>query len=254
MIERSRLAFIQIVYLKYKTHYVMLGRISYQRVFDSGAIDLEILQLAHTSHYWLYFLLVAGIILLPGMDMAFVMASSLVGGRKSGAAAVAGIVMGGVIHVLMSGLGVGLLLVSAPGLFNVLLIVGSLYVAWMGVSFIRGATTLGQMQGDVAHTNASTFYRALVTCLLNPKAYVFMLAVFPQFLRAERGSIVMQSVVLCSITALTQIAVYGGVVLGAARLQQWVIANNRAQIWLGRSVGALLVALAFWTISDGLHR
>lgn len=63
--------------------------------------------LTQTTHLWLYFALVAGIILLPGMDMAFVMASSLVDGRKAGAAAVAGIVAGGIIHVAMGALGVG---------------------------------------------------------------------------------------------------------------------------------------------------
>src|SRR5437868_5874662 len=96
--------------------------------------------LSHTSHFWLYFVLVAGIIALPGMDMAFVMASSLVDGRRAGAAAVAGIVAGGVIHVAMASLGVGLLLMSAPRLFNILLLAGSLYVAWMGWSLVRGAS------------------------------------------------------------------------------------------------------------------
>ena len=33
----------------------------------------------HYAHLWLFFLMVLGIIVLPGMDMAFVMASSLTG-------------------------------------------------------------------------------------------------------------------------------------------------------------------------------
>ena len=85
--------------------------------------------LAHPSSLWLYFVLVAGIIALPGMDMAFVLASALAGGRRAGMAAVGGIVAGGWLHVLLGALGIGLLLQAAPGLFQVLLVAGVLYLA-----------------------------------------------------------------------------------------------------------------------------
>jgi len=49
----------------------------------------------HFSHLWLFFLMVLGIIVLPGLDMAFVLASSLTSGHRAGLVAVAGIVAGG---------------------------------------------------------------------------------------------------------------------------------------------------------------
>ena len=60
----------------------------------------------------LFFLLVLGIVALPGLDMAYVLGSSLSGGRRGGLAAVAGIMAGGACHVLLSGLGVGALLIG----------------------------------------------------------------------------------------------------------------------------------------------
>jgi len=92
--------------------------------------------LSHTSHFWLYFVLVAGIIALPGMDMAFVMASSLVDGRRAGAAAVAGIVAGGVIHVAMASLGVGLLLLMAVVPVVLTLVFAAPF--WLASSRIKG--------------------------------------------------------------------------------------------------------------------
>jgi len=68
----------------------------------------------HYAHLWLFFLMVLGIIVLPGMDMAFVMASSLTGGRRAGLFAVGGIVAGGVCHVVAGALGLGLLLQVVP--------------------------------------------------------------------------------------------------------------------------------------------
>ena len=207
--------------------------------------------LTDTSHLWLYFVLVAGIIVLPGMDMAFVMASALADGRRAGAAAVAGIVAGGWVHMIMGVLGVALVLLSAPQLFNALLLAGALYVAWMGWSLLRGARAFGELREQASRPLHSTFARAVLTCLLNPKAYVFMLAVFPQFLRAEYGSIAAQAIALTLITSLTQAVVYGGVAVAAGGLRGWLRQHGEAQVLLGRSIGALLLLVACWTAWRG---
>ena len=51
-----------------------------------------------TPDLWLYFLAVLAVILLPGMDMAYVLASSLSGGRRGAVSSVLGIATGGIIH------------------------------------------------------------------------------------------------------------------------------------------------------------
>lgn len=211
-------------------------------------------ELTQTSHFWLYFVLVAGIVVLPGMDMAFVMASALVDGRRAGAAAVAGIVAGGLIHVALGALGAGLVLQSVPRLFNALLLAGALYVAWMGLSLLRGASALGAVREEASRPLHATWGRAVLTCLLNPKAYVFMLAVFPQFLRAEYGSVAAQATVLAAITSGTQVLVYGSVAAGAVGLRGWLQGHARCQELLGRVVGGMLLGVAAWTAWQGWQR
>ncbi|MBI5255454.1 MAG: LysE family translocator [Burkholderiales bacterium] len=206
------------------------------------------------AHLWLYFLLVAGIIVLPGMDMAFVLGSTLVGGRRAGFAAVGGIVVGGVVHLLMGVAGIALVLLAAPGLFNALLLAGALYVGWIGLALWRGAAPLGEVDAPGARPLAATFVRAVLTCLLNPKAYVFMLAVFPQFLRPGAEPLAQQAAVLGSITAGTQLAVYGAVALAAARLRGWLRGHGPAQRRLGQGVGALLIAVAMFTLLQAWQR
>ena len=51
--------------------------------------------LAYLEHLWLYFVLLVGIVVVPGMDMMFVLANALTGGRRAGLAATAGIMLGG---------------------------------------------------------------------------------------------------------------------------------------------------------------
>lgn len=206
---------------------------------------------ATASSLWLYFVLVAGIIVLPGMDMAFVMASALAGGRRAGLAAVGGLVAGGWLHLLMGAVGVGLLLQAAPGLFEALLVAGALYIGWIGLSLLRGATALGEA-ATARRPALATFGRALATCLLNPKAYVFTLAVFPQFLRAGARSLPAQALSMAAITSLTQLAVYGAIALAAAGTRAWLARNPQSERRLGHAVGLLLIAAAAWTAAHGL--
>lgn len=203
-----------------------------------------------TAHLWLFFLVVLGVVVLPGMDMAYVLGSSLVGGRRAGLAAVAGIVTGGVCHVAMGVLGIATLLAVAPAAFDLMLLAGAAYVAWLGVSLLRSGAAFG-----AAARGASSPWRcyrqAVATCLLNPKAYVFMLAVFPQFLRPEEGGIAAQAAVLSAIIAVTQTGVYGGLALVAARARGWLESHPSGGARVGRAVGALLVLAAVLTGVQG---
>ena len=60
--------------------------------------------MTYSENLWLFFLLVSGIIIVPGMDMVFVLASSLSGGRKAGLSATFGIMAGGLVHTLYAAL------------------------------------------------------------------------------------------------------------------------------------------------------
>jgi threonine/homoserine/homoserine lactone efflux protein len=207
-----------------------------------------------TDHLWVFFAMVFGIIVLPGLDMAYVLASSLVGGRKAGAAALLGIVVGGMVHTLMGVIGVGVVIGATPKLFNVMLLAGAAYIAWIGVSLLRGASALGEVQTGPPRTLMAVFAKGAATCLVNPKAYAFMLAVFPQFLKPEYGPISTQALLLGGIIALTQILIYGSVALGAAQIRLWLRGNAAAQVRAGQLVGLLLIAGAVWTGWQGWLR
>jgi threonine/homoserine/homoserine lactone efflux protein len=96
------------------------------------------------------------------------------------------------------------------------------------------------------------FLNALAgTNLLNPKAYVFMIAVFPQFLKPLNGLLVMQSLILWLLTAIAQIGIYGAVVLAALQFRDWLQYSERNQKTVARAVRVMLMATAVWTISTG---
>lgn len=163
----------------------------------------------------------------------------------------AGIVGGGMVHVAMATLGLGLLLTLYPLAFTVLLLAGSLYIAWIGWCLWRSAAALGEVGTVPRLTTRQTVWRGARSCLMNPKAYVFMVAVFPQFVRPEYGPLGVQAVLMGLIIATTQILIYGSFAWGAGGIQQWPRRNRAVQVALGRVVGVLLMLAAFWTAWHG---
>jgi threonine/homoserine/homoserine lactone efflux protein len=210
--------------------------------------------MSHDGPLWLFFVLVFGVVALPGLDMAFVLGSALAGGRGRGLAATAGIVAGGACHVVMAALGISVLVRLLPGAFNVLLIAGALYLAWIGWSMLRSEGGAGLHPGASARTGAASFRQGMLTCLLNPKAYLFMLAVFPQFLHPGHGALWLQATAMWAIIAFNQACVYGGVALMADRARRWLQGRPAADAIAVRCVGGLLVAVALLTGFEGWHQ
>ena len=207
---------------------------------------------AASPDLWLFFILVFGIIVLPGMDMAFVAGSALTSGLRGGLVAVAGIVAAGMVHVAVGASGVAALMLWWPAAFNALLLAGAAYMVWIGVTLWRASHAVSGAAGAAMSTAPSTlrtiFGRAALTCLLNPKAYAFMLAVFPAFLRSTEHTLPAQAMRLGAVIAITQALVYGAVAVFVAWARRWAGASERGQRWTMRGVSAALMIGAVLTL------
>lgn len=207
----------------------------------------------YAANLWLFFLLLFGIIIVPGMDMLFVLANSLTGGSNRGLAATGGIMLGGVVHSLNGAIGIGLLMHFVPILFNPLLVLGGAYMAYIGFTLMRSSITVGGEGPTGSRSAWKAFRQGAVTCLINPKAYLFIFAVYPQFLKPEYGPLWIQAVIMGAMTIVMQFAIYGGLAITAGRSRNLLIANPRATAFAGRAAGLLLVAVSVFTVWEGLR-
>ena len=199
------------------------------------------------SDLWLYFLAVFAVILLPGMDMAYVLASSLSGGRRGAVASVLGIASGGVIHVVVGATGFAALMAVFPQLFHSLLIIGTLYLIWVGWNIYRSAEAPAPAEDAPQIANGTIYRRAVMTCLLNPKAYAFTFAIFPAFVRSDIRSVVAQTAALALITVGTQIVVYGAVAALAVQSGRFMRTRRKT---ISRTMGAMLMGAAVLTATQ----
>jgi len=213
---------------------------------------MELISLIGTGQLWLFFILVVGIIALPGSDMAFVIGNTLAGGRNVGLAAIGGIVVGGIAHSAMAYLGIGLVLQAVPGAFSVMLFVGAMYLAWLGYQLLKPVPGPRTAHSMTVHSSLNTMGQGFITCLLNPKAYFFMFAIFPQFIQPEKGSFGVQVIILGMVIALVQIAIYGGSAWSMSKLTSRFSSGRTVEIKLSRAMGIFLIVIACLSVARGI--
>ena len=204
--------------------------------------------MTYTQNLWIFFVLLFGIIIVPGMDMFFVMANSLIGGRARGLAATAGITVGGIFHTIFGAFFVGVITQMAPIILQLILLASASYMAWIGYTLLRSSITVSSIGERDAGSLRAAFGQGFITCMLNPKAYVFVLAVYPQFIQARFGPVWSQALVMGALTFVTQLTIYGCLGLAAVKCRDWLISNPRVTIWIGRGAGAAFILVGALTV------
>jgi threonine/homoserine/homoserine lactone efflux protein len=203
--------------------------------------------MTYAQSLWIYVVLSFGIIVVPGMDMLFAVTNSLTGGIRAGMAAVGGIMLGGAIHAVIAAFAVAVLLSLAPQAFTWLLLAASAYMAWIGWTLIRSSIVIDAVPDAERRRLWLIFSQGTITCLLNPKAYMFTLSVFPQSLRPDYGPLWAQTLVLGAIGCVMQFAIYGGMAVAASQVRTFLLDSPVVTIWIGRIAGVLFIAVALWS-------
>lgn len=137
------------------------------------------------------------IILLPGPNSLYVLSVAARKGIRIGYRAAAGVFVGDLTLISLTSLGAASLLKANPAVFAVVKFGGAAYLLWIGFGMLRAARQLWRERraeadpadGAEAAVEAGErpFRRALVISLLNPKAILFLLSFFTQFVDPSYG-------------------------------------------------------------------
>ncbi|WP_395826004.1 LysE family translocator [Elstera sp.] len=207
--------------------------------------------MSYIENLWLYFILLTGIVIVPGMDMVFVLANALTGGRRAGLSATLGIMLGGACHALFGAVAVAGLTRFIPSLSGPMLLAGSAYMIWIGYTLARSSIVIASVDAPRPGASRKIFFQALLTCLLNPKAWLFTFAIFPQFMKPAFGPLWSQGLVMGLMTISVQGIIYGGLALAALRSRDAIVSNPALTIWIGRGAGIFLMVIAAYTAVQG---
>lgn len=128
------------------------------------------------------------VLMLPGPNSIYVMTTASRHGLAAGYRAASGVLIGDSVLMLLTVLGAASVLKAIPILFIILKVIGALYLAWLGSQLFRSAyqhyrhrdqPTVQAMQQAIHKENF--LVKAFSISLVNPKAILFFLSFFIQF-------------------------------------------------------------------------
>lgn len=178
--------------------------------------------------YSLFLATAAVLVLSPGPDTVLILSRTIASGAGAGLMTLTGTQVGNVVHAVLAGVGVSTVILFFPVAFAALKWVGILYLLYLAVMAWRAPATLHLDEGlrrERGHAGRY-FVQGLVNNLANPKMIAFFLALFPQFVHPEAGSLALQSLALGVTLGLMAIAWIGFLVLIVGRFRTLVQSNT----------------------------
>ena len=209
-----------------------------------------------TIQSWLMYLaLVFVATSTPGPAVLFIMTNAtLHGWRKAVFAAlgnIAGLLCLGIIAVT----GLGAVLNTSEIIFNIIKYMGAAYLICLGIKLlVQKNTDLLTVNNQLIAKNISSnklFLQALGVALSNPKAIVFLTALFPQFINTNQPllpqfSMLIVTLMLFSFSFLMFYA------LLAHKAKVWLSKPNRIKAF-NRTSGSIFVGIGIFLATSSNH-
>ncbi|MGW3014938.1 leucine efflux protein LeuE [Streptomyces longwoodensis] len=203
------------------------------------------------------------IVLLPGPNSLYVLSVAARKGVRAGYTAAAGVWCGDAVLMTLSAAGVASLLQANALLFGIVKYAGAGYLTWLAVGMMRAAWGMwrsrrergaagdpaagpsagaGAAAGAVAEERP--FRRALVVSLFNPKAILFFVAFFVQFVDPAYAYPALSFVVLGAFAQVASFLYLSALIFSGTRLAAAFRRRRRLAAGATSAAGALFLGFA----------
>jgi RhtB (resistance to homoserine/threonine) family protein len=193
--------------------------------------------------------------LSPGPDFFLVMKNSLGFGRRIGIATALGVASALLIHVTYTILGFTYIIEKFPSIFIAIKLAGSLYLLWLGYHAIRSVKQSKEEKemGLKVNTGKSVkqgFREGFICNVLNPKAALFFLSIFSQFISSNTASWVRWVYGTEIILAVALWFTFVSSVISYKKFRDFYEKYNH---WFDRCLGAILIYFAIFIVYSTIH-
>ncbi|PWG11544.1 leucine efflux protein LeuE [Streptomyces sp. V2] len=193
------------------------------------------------------------IVLLPGPNSLYVLSVAARRGVRAGYTAAAGVWCGDTVLMTLSAAGVASLLQGNALLFGIVKYAGAGYLSWLAVGMLRAAWGMWQARRTAeeeettpvaARGDERPFRRAFVVSLLNPKAILFFIAFFVQFVDPGYAYPALSFVVLGAFAQAFSVLYLSALIFGGTKLATAFRRRKRLAAGATSAAGALFLGFA----------
>ena len=169
------------------------------------------------------------LIAIPGPSVVFVIGRALAYGRAVALATVVGNTLGLLTVVILVAMGLGVIVEESIVVFTILKFAGAAYLVWLGVQAIRHRRAFSVKDAGATGFPALTWPKVIrqgyVVGVSNPKAFMIIGAVLPQFIDRDHGHIQTQMLLLGLIA----------VTIGLLSDSLWAVIASQLRTWFNAS-------------------
>jgi threonine/homoserine/homoserine lactone efflux protein len=185
-------------------------------------------------------------VITPGVDWAYAIAAGTRG--KVVIPAVSGMLLGHLAATIVVAAGIGALVTNHPITLTIIVIVGALYLLWMGGNLIFKPSAPCSNEEQTSGTWINWLTKGTIVSGLNPKVFLLYLALLPQFTDPSASwSISSQIIILGLIHIFSSAVIYLLVGFGS----QAVLKSRPAVAQIVSQVsGVLMIVIALILLSD----
>ncbi|MER6459393.1 leucine efflux protein LeuE [Streptomyces sp. NPDC001288] len=194
------------------------------------------------------------IVLLPGPNSLYVLSVAARQGVRAGYTAAAGVWCGDTVLMTLSAAGVASLLQANAVLFAIVKYAGAGYLTWLAVGMLRAARSMWRTRRERAAeaggpapdaaAQERPYRRALVISLFNPKAILFFVAFFVQFVDPGYAYPALSFVVLGAFAQLASFLYLTALIFSGTRLAAAFQRRKRLAATATSAAGALFLGFA----------
>ncbi|CCD30012.1 Putative homoserine/threonine efflux protein [Candidatus Glomeribacter gigasporarum BEG34] len=199
-------------------------------------------------NFWTFLIGSVFVITIPGPNMLYVLSVSAQRGVRHAYRAVCGIFLGDSILMTLSAAGVASLLKAYPILFFIIKYGGAAYLLYMGLTILRTAwLNRGSLPAPASANKAESghcFKRALLISLCNPKAILFFVSFFIQFVDPAYPYPALSFLALGAIDQLISLSYLSLLIFTGVRLSEAFRRHRCLSIGASGSAGALLIGFS----------
>lgn len=195
------------------------------------------------TDFWAYVIGAFLIILLPGPNSLYVLSFAARHGVRQGYRAAAGVFVGDTVLMFLAAAGAASLLRSNPLLFTIVKYAGAAYLAWIGFQMIRGAwrSRKAEERAPVVERQQRPFRKALTISLLNPKAILFFVSFFIQFVDPGYATPALSFLILGAVIQVFSFLYLTALIFGGTFLSTQFRRHRKLSAALTSGVGAVFL-------------
>lgn len=187
---------------------------------------------------------------IPGMCMTLALTLGMSIGLRRTVWMMLGELTGVALVTLCAVAGVAAILLQWPALFWMMKLLGAGYLCWIGVQLWRSTGRLAlDVNGQQRHLPRTELaWQGFVTAVANPKAWAFMVALFPPFIEVGKP-VVPQLAVLMTLMLVMEAACLTAYAAGGSSLRHLLLKPGNVRMF-NRLTGTLMIGVSVWLLAS----